>query len=466
VNRAQVPAEQQRVHRRFQESTRPHVLMLTTHGVHEWRVTPGLPDTGGQNVFVNQLSQALVEEGYRVTIANRGGYPHPLTHERRQGMHYKDQFQRLVLLEDGDDVFIRKEDMGDHVHDLARSLAAFLDREDDGAGVIISHYWDAARVGQIYNHGRSHPLPHIWVPHSLGMVKKRNVSEQQGASLRIGERIGHERRLLAELPTVTATSSRIKASLLEDYGYKGAIPFLPPCVDPNRYQPRSVEVDDEIWRFLAGRNGIQPDQLQAGKIITEISRTDKTKRKDVLLKAVARVLKEEPGVYLILSIDPQARHLAQDLKAMIAGLGIEDHVVVVGSVWERLPEIYAISDIYCTPSVMEGFGMSAQEAAACGVPIVASELVPFVEEFLLGEQVKEIPCPGCSRPLRMGEGAISVAADDIQGFAGALLMLLRDQGLREGMGERAFATTIPSFTWPSRTQAFLHDAGLKPRKDE
>lgn len=53
--------------------------MITNHGVHEWQVVPGLPDTGGQNVHVNQFTEALIDLGYRVTIVTRGGYPHPVT---------------------------------------------------------------------------------------------------------------------------------------------------------------------------------------------------------------------------------------------------------------------------------------------------------------------------------------------------------------------------------------------------
>jgi hypothetical protein len=64
-------------HKEFINSARKHVLMLTTHGVHQWDVVPGLTDTGGQNIFVNQFTEELVHQGYRVTVANRGGYLHP-----------------------------------------------------------------------------------------------------------------------------------------------------------------------------------------------------------------------------------------------------------------------------------------------------------------------------------------------------------------------------------------------------
>ncbi len=51
-------------HNQFLESQRDHILMLSIHGVHEWNVVPGLQDTGGQNVFVNQFSSALEKKGY------------------------------------------------------------------------------------------------------------------------------------------------------------------------------------------------------------------------------------------------------------------------------------------------------------------------------------------------------------------------------------------------------------------
>jgi mannosylfructose-phosphate synthase len=450
----------QRNHERFLQSTRGHVLMLTTHGVHQWHVVPGLPDTGGQNVFVNHFSEALIGQGYRVTIANRGGYPHPELAIRQEGLHYKDAFQRLIYLEDGQDNFVRKEDMSGQVGALAEYLAEFLQVEGTHVDVIISHYWDGARVGELFNRSLPRSKPHIWVPHSLGMVKKKNVSEDKWGPLRIDERIEVEKHLLSDLEVVAATSSKIRESLIEDYGFKGKIPFLPPCVDHHRYQPTRVDEDDEIWTFLADHTSMGVSELRKVKFITEISRTDTTKRKDILIQAFAKVLEEVPDTRLMISIDQRQQELAEKLQKQIHDLGVGGKVIVLGSVWERLPKIYAITDIYCTPSVMEGFGMSAQEAAATGIPVVASNLVPFVREYLLGSHAIEIPCEGCEKPFVLGDGAIEVQADDVSGFAHALVKLLQDDVLRKSMGKRALEITVPFFTWTSRTQEFLKDVGL------
>lgn len=111
------------MHEAFVKSGRTHVLQITNHGVHEWNVVPGLPDTGGQNVYVNQFTEALIELGYRVTIVNRGGYPHPKTGEMQRGIVYHPSgHARIMYIEDGCDHFVRKEDMYDQLLALVQDL--------------------------------------------------------------------------------------------------------------------------------------------------------------------------------------------------------------------------------------------------------------------------------------------------------------------------------------------------------
>ncbi len=60
----------------------------------------------------------------------------------------------------------------------------------------------------------------------------------------------------------------------------------------------------------------------------------------------------------------------------------------------------------------------------------------------------------------IGEGAIVVQADDVDAFAEALKILLKDDVMRLEMGERAYQITIPYFTWKSRTRTFLKEIGM------
>jgi glycosyltransferase involved in cell wall biosynthesis len=67
-----------------------------------------------------------------------------------------------------------------------------------------------------------------------------------------------------------------------------------------------------------------------------------------------------------------------------------------------------------------------------------------------------------SQPVRRGEGAVVVRADDVDGFVFAVEMLLADDGLREEMGANAYHITIPYFTWPRMVTAFLDQIGVSP----
>lgn len=449
-------------HEQFKRSERTHILMITNHGVHEWKVVPGMPDTGGQNVYVNQFTEALVAQGYRVTIANRGGYPHPATNKLQTGtVYHPSGFARIVYVEDGRAEFVRKEDMNEQLPALAEDLRRKLLADGDTYDLIISHYWDAGKLGVLLNESNVTRVPHVWIPHSLGALKKRNMDPSTWANLRIDERIAHEMELLKSLDGGVATSSAIRDTFKDDYGYDARY-FLPPCVDEGRYRPRSAGELESIWEFLATESRLSVAQLKKRKFITEISRTDKTKRKDVLIKAFAQVKQQVPEAFLLVAVDPHAKALHDELQGLINELGLRDDVIVLGSIWDVLPLLYAATDVYCTPSVMEGFGMSAQEAAATGKPVVSSNLVPFVCEYLLGENPERVSVdgPGGAQELTWGEAAVVVPADFVEGFAAALTKLVQDDEARRRMGARALDITIPYFTWRHLTETLLSDLGV------
>jgi len=449
-------------HDAFLESKRNHILMITNHGIHQWKIIPGLPDTGGQNVFVNEFTQALANHGFKLTIVNRGGYMHPNTGEWREGLHYKDDHQRIIYLQDSINQFVRKEDMAGRIPELVEYLTGFLDGEQTEIDLIISHYWDAAKLGVEYNRKRAEPVKHIWVPHSLGTIKKRNVSKDRWDDLRIDERIETERGLIDQLDGVAATSATIRQALREDYGCTTSPLFLPPSIDTGRYNPHQVDADAAVWDFLCEQSGLPSAEIRSRKIITEISRTDTTKRKDVLIEAFARAHRQHANSFLVISIDSNEEALAQQLKDLIDERALAPDIAVVGYVRDILPDIYAVTDIYCSPSVMEGFGMSVQEAAATEVAVVASDLIPFATEYLLGSGVKKIePAHSGDRPLQQGQGAIVVPADDVGGFAQALSMLLSDETLCRKMGKEAYNITIPRFTWDRVVNDFLDEIDIQ-----
>lgn len=437
-----------------------HILMITNHGLHSWKVIPGLPDTGGQNIFVNEMSDALARMGHQVIIVNRGGFPDPVTGKTRHGTQVKGDKQRIIYLEDGLPEFVRKEDMDERIPHLVQALKSQLEIESAPIDLIVSHYWDGAKLGIEYNKILINPIPHIWIPHSLGVIKKSNLPPEQWKGLRLSERIAIEKKLVQELDGVGSTSALITQKLLEDYEYQGKLYFLPPCVDQERYHAREVPADHRIWDFLSQQSGLHPQEIRERQIISEISRTAITKRKDVLIKAFALAHQQVPDSFLVLAIDQREEEIASGLYKLIQELGIARHVAVVGSIWDLLPTLYAVTDIYCTPAIVEGFGMSAQEAAATRVAVVSSNRVPFVTEYLVGDDPKMIPTKTGGGTIQIGAGAIVVEADDIKGFAQGMVTLLSDPELCGKIGEGAYRATVPYFTWDNMVARFLEELTL------
>ncbi len=449
-------------HKSFKDSNLKHILMITNHGIHQWDIIPGLPDTGGQNVFVNQFADTLAKNNYKVTIVNRGGYAHPVTGDIHRNLVYKNEKQRILYIEDSIPRQIRKEDMASQIDELADNLYAFITDENISIDLLVSHYWDGAKIANEFNKKLDKPLTHVWVPHSTGAIKKRNVNPDKWKNLRVDERINTEKEIAKDVDSIAYTSFAVRESLDKDYNYTGGI-FLPPSIVVDRFYPENVDKNNEIWTFLSTMSGLDANRIKECRIVTEISRTDTTKRKDVLIKAFASVHKDNPDTFLIIAIDDNEKELAPYLKNLIKELKIENYVAAIGNEWERMPAIYRITDVYCTPSIMEGFGMSAQEAAASRAPVVASALIPFATEFLVGDSPKTIEYLADdgqnNRTITQGAGTIIVTPDDVAGFAKAIGLLINDDQLRVNMAASAYDKTIPYFTWDAMIKLFVYSVG-------
>jgi len=445
---------------RFLESSRPHILMITNHGIHDWQILPGLLDTGGQNIFVNDMTSSLTSIGFRVTIVNRGGFPHPETGILRDGLDYHDENKRILYIGDGHPHPVRKEDMNNYIPILADYLTGFFNREKeklpDG---IISHYWDGALLGQLFNDSVRQKLPHVWIPHSLGHIKKGNLPHSNWKELRIDERIRLEEQILESIDAVGSTSMLINSCLRSEYGYTGLISDIPPGVDIERFTPGGVPADDAVWDYLCSRCKEAPASVKSGRFIIEISRTDKTKRKDLLVESFSKLAGDHEDLFLLVAVSEDKNPVAQQLRNQIRTTAFSSRIITIGAVPELVSSLYAVSSIYATPSVMEGFGMSVQEAASSGIPAVASSHVPFVNDFLLGDSPESVSTNDTGDTFLAGKAALVVPSENADLFAAALGYLLDNEELLNKMGQSARSIAEKGFAWDSLIRNFLMNIG-------
>jgi glycosyltransferase involved in cell wall biosynthesis len=90
-------------------------------------------------------------------------------------------------------------------------------------------------------------------------------------------------------------------------------------------------------------------------------------------------------------------------------------------------KIFKMSNIVCLPSYREGLPKVLIEAAACGKPIIATDV------------------PGCREIVKHGKNGLLVAAKDYIGLAGAMELLINDEKMRIKMGKEGRAIAESDF---------------------
>jgi glycosyltransferase involved in cell wall biosynthesis len=135
------------------------------------------------------------------------------------------------------------------------------------------------------------------------------------------------------------------------------------------------------------------------------------------LDAYAR-LASQGTRYRLVGIVEATSGYAPAVREHLAALGLADSVHLVHSLPDsELRAVYTHAEVLCFPSLAEGFGFPPLQAAACRVPVVASDL-PATRESL-------------------GDYAVYVDPTSAEEFAQALRAAIEDGDLRERLTEGA-----------------------------
>jgi len=281
---------------------------------------------------------------------------------------------------------------------------------------------------------------HVWTPHSLGDLKSLNYRSKPfevRRELKFCERRDHERVVCDWTRAFAATSGEIASHLVSHYGVDAeSIFYFPPCVDRTLFRAYSGEEREGTYRYLSRVSGVPAGTLERSRIVFETSRMDRTKRKDVLLEAFALVAARVPDVYLFVGGGPQNAVFEElsSLRDSLPGLG--GRAFLTGFLPdEEMYPLFSIADVFVTPSEMEGFGMSASQAAAAGTALVSSDLVPFAT-------------------LYVPDDALIVPSGDVEGFAAAIERLLEDEADRAARAGR-LAQATRELDWDVQTDRFV-----------
>jgi len=383
---------------------------------------PGTGDSGGMNVYIRQVARRLAEMGVKVDIFTRA------SSGNGEWLREVDPCVRVIHIEAGPDEPLPKSDLPEHLCAFLYSLLRFEAAEAARLGVdgpiydvVHSHYWLSGWVARkVAERWR---VPYVHSFHTLGRVK--NLTLADGDDPEPPLRIANEERIIHTADRVLAPTSDEEVDLVSLYGAEPAhVSVVAPGVDTAMFTPAGPANVG-----TAGRTSV-----------LFVGRLQPLKAPDVAVRAVAELARRAPHLdpHLVMLGGPSGFHGTQpeDIQRLAASLGLDGRVSVCPPVpQEQLARWYRAANVVLVPSRTESFGLVALEAAACGTPVVATDV------------------GGLRTTVRDGVTGLLVDGD-ASAYAGAMHRILTEDGLAARMGE-AGARFALRYDWRTAAAGLL-----------
>lgn len=377
---------------------------------------PGTGDAGGMNVYVVELAKQLAARDVEVDIFTRATsstLPTVVTPWDGITVHH---------IHAGPFEGLTKHELPAQLCSFAREVLRFEAAHPVGHyDLVHSHYWLSGQVGALARDRWGVPLVHSM--HTMAKVKN--------AALAVGDTPEPAARVIGEDQVVEAADVLIANTELEA---RQLIDLYD--ADPSRVEVIHPGVDLDVFRPVARGEARARLGLPAeADIVLFAGRIQPLKGPDVLLRAVAELLRLAPGRrrHLVVPIvgGPSGSGLdrPESLASLAVELGIDDVVRFVPPVSQSTLAIwYAAASIVAVPSYNESFGLVAAEAQATGTPVVAAAV------------------GGLTTIVAHESSGLLVPGHDAGPWAAALLRVLGDPDLRVRLEGGALAQTR-KFSW-------------------
>jgi mannosylfructose-phosphate synthase len=414
------------------ESTLPRIGMVSTHGYVAADPPLGAADTGGQVVYVLELSKKLAQLGFEVDIWTR-------RFEDQPEMDVVNDRVRVLRMPCGGRNFRDKEYLVGHLGEWAEHALRFIKYHGLKYQFLNSHYWDAGYATQRL--AEALDVPHVHTPHSLGLWKKQLMERDfpdDAATFEqkynFTQRINEETQLYRCCAEVIATTPDQLDMIVKDYGAPPEqATMIPPGYDDNRFYPVSA----------ASRHAIRQRLGFEGKAVLAIGRLARNKGYDLLIDAFSVVAPRIPEAVLHLavggaSLNPSEEKILDELRTQVVTLGLADRVRFTSFVADAdLADHYRAADVFVLSSRYEPFGMTAIEAMACGTPTVITTH------------------GGLFRAVTFGRHALYADSFDKEDLGISIVKVLRHPRLSHRLARMGAHKARSLFTWTGIAQQLV-----------
>jgi len=406
------------------------VCFLNPHGYMMYPPPLGKTDTGGQTLYVLQLARALGKKGIKVDIITRQFENLPAEEKLWENV-------KIIRIPCGGSQFIPKEKIYESMPEFVANLLHHIEKTRKKYDLIHSHYWDGGYAGIMLS--KMLKIPHVHTPHSLGKLKKLEMSIEEippqklKRVYRFHVRNAIEQKIMNNANAVVVICETSRIQILQHYSIDfEKLHVIFPGVDLDFFNTKKNDNDKKI-KF-------------AKNAVLTVSRLVPAKGVDRVIDALA-LIKNKVNFHLYIGGGTQEANKSDEekmtqeqLKNLVKKHRLENRVTFLGFVPHDkvLPSFYRQADIFILASRYEPFGLTTLEAMACGTTPIVSRVA------------------GSREVIIDGLNGFIFDTHDRKALAELVLKLLTDQKLRKKVAENAAFTIKEHYSWNKIVEKFIN----------
>lgn len=426
-------------------------------------------DTGGQTKYVLEFAKALSKDPRvgKIELVTRLIKDKSVSEDYSEHIEKIDEKLSIVRIRCGGGKYLRKERLWNHLEEFVDKSIKYIKSLKRLPDVIHSHYADAGYVCTELT--KFFGIPFIHTGHSLGKSKlgkllSENIPRDEiEKRYKISHRIEVEESVIyfADL-IITSTSQEIE----KQYGeYKNAgvekFRIIPPGVDLEKFYPypredkRSRElrrlkmmIAEKLLRFF-----IDVDK----PLILALCRPDKRKNISGLINAYGENMELQKKANLaifagirkdIQTMPDNEREVLTEILLLMDKYNLYGRMAIPKrhDTKHEVPELYRIAaesgGVFVNSALTEPFGLTLIEAAASGLPVVATD-------------------DGGPRDIVANcKNGILTEVSKPENIAAGINKILRSKNLWRKYSESGIKNVGRYYTWEAHTKKYLSEINI------
>jgi sucrose-phosphate synthase len=425
-------------------------------------------DTGGQVKYVLEMLEHLSQHPQvrKVDLFTRKIIDKRVSSSYEKEVEIVNEKARIIRMSCGGNMYRQKESLWDYLDEFIDKTIRFIDDEADFPDVVHGHYADgnylAGQISEIFG------IPFLATGHSLGRNKKRILLQEGMTEEKMEEKFNMERRIAVEENVLKAADVLIVSTqhiidtqyALYDNAKTASYKVIAPGVNDELFYPfyrldmpsfkMSMEQEQAVYRI---NSDIERFLFNPAKpLILSIGRADKRKNFEAIIQSYGqdKELQAMANLAIFAGVRKDISQMPDDEKDILTNLLLLlDKYDLYGKMAIpkkndpklEVPEIYRVAarkkGVFVNATPGENFGLTIVEAAACGLPIIAS------------------PTGGPKEILEQCENGLLVDVEDPKAIAEALKKIISDSQLWEKYSTNGVVGANQLYSWTSYANKYI-----------